>query len=90
MSAVSDTFALFFPINPAKAELSWKRLHDEALDRFFAGTYAGDYEAALVKEFDADWPMSRENHCRVASGRHLDNVAMGERKGEGTAHPHQA
>ncbi|MDB6031242.1 MAG: hypothetical protein JWM16_1580 [Verrucomicrobiales bacterium] len=48
--------ALFFPIVPGKEEQSWVRLHDEALDRFFKGTYAGDYEAQLVKEFDACLP----------------------------------
>jgi phosphoglycolate phosphatase-like HAD superfamily hydrolase len=48
--------ALFFPIVPGKEEQSWERLHNEALDRFFKGTYAGDYEAQLVKEFDASLP----------------------------------
>jgi len=27
-----------------------------ALDRFFGGAYAGDYEAQLVKQFDACLP----------------------------------
>jgi phosphoglycolate phosphatase-like HAD superfamily hydrolase len=48
--------ALFYPIVPGREELSWKRLHDESLDRFFGGAYAGDYEAALVQEFDASLP----------------------------------
>jgi phosphoglycolate phosphatase-like HAD superfamily hydrolase len=48
--------ALFFPINPGKEEASWERLHKEALDRFYNGTYAGEYEAALVREFDACLP----------------------------------
>jgi phosphoglycolate phosphatase-like HAD superfamily hydrolase len=48
--------ALFYPINPGREEVSWKRFHDEALDRFFAGAYAGDYEAKLVQEFDACLP----------------------------------
>ena len=48
--------ALFFPINPGNEEASWERLDTEGLDRFFAGTYAGDYEAKLVKEFDACLP----------------------------------
>jgi phosphoglycolate phosphatase-like HAD superfamily hydrolase len=48
--------ALFFPIVPGREELSWERLHAEALDRFFASTYAGAYETALVKEFDACLP----------------------------------
>jgi phosphoglycolate phosphatase-like HAD superfamily hydrolase len=50
--------ALFFPINPGKEETSWQRLCDEALDRFFNGTYAGDYESALVREFDACLPQN--------------------------------
>ncbi len=48
--------ALFFPIDPGREELSWERFETEALDRFFAGTYAGDYEAALIREFDARLP----------------------------------
>ena len=48
--------ALFYPINPGDEEASWKRLHDEGLDRFFTGRYAGDYEAALVREFESHLP----------------------------------
>jgi phosphoglycolate phosphatase-like HAD superfamily hydrolase len=48
--------ALFYPINPGDEEASWKRLHDEALERFFAGSYAGDYEAGLVHEFESHLP----------------------------------
>lgn len=55
-NAAKKNGALFFPIVPGREEDSWKRLHDEALDRFFAGTYAGAYESALVKEFDASLP----------------------------------
>ena len=43
---------LFFPILPGREEDSWERLHGEALDRFFAGTYAGEYEEELFAEFD--------------------------------------
>ncbi|MBW7997094.1 MAG: HAD family hydrolase [Candidatus Glassbacteria bacterium] len=48
--------ALFFPINPAHEEESWKLLHDEAFDRFVAGTYAGDYEHGLIVRFEALLP----------------------------------
>ena len=54
--AAKSNGALFFPINPGSEEASWEKLHKEGLNRFFAGTYAGDYEAALVKEFDASLP----------------------------------
>jgi len=43
--------ALFFPISPGAEEESWLRLREEALPRFFAGTFHGEYEDALVKKF---------------------------------------
>ncbi len=55
-NAAKKNNALFFPINPGREEASWERLHREALDRFFAGTFAGDYERELVREFDACLP----------------------------------
>ena len=51
MKAAKANDALFFPINPGHEEESWARFHDEALDRFIAGEYAGDYEASLIDEF---------------------------------------
>ena len=47
---------LFYPVLPGREEASWELLHGEALERFFAGTYAGDYEAKLFAEFDACLP----------------------------------
>ena len=54
--AAKSNGAVFFPIVPGREEDSWKRLFSEGLDRFFTGKYAGDYEAGLVKEFDASLP----------------------------------
>ena len=54
--AAKANAALFYPIDPGTEELSWQRFFDEALDRFFAGTYAGEYEAALIREFGARLP----------------------------------
>jgi phosphoglycolate phosphatase-like HAD superfamily hydrolase len=48
--------ALFYPINPGHEGASWKRLLDEGIERFFAGTFAGDYQRQLVAEFDAHLP----------------------------------
>ena len=48
--------ALFFPINPGVEEQSWQRLFEEGLDRFFAGTFAGAYQQALLDEFDRYLP----------------------------------
>jgi phosphoglycolate phosphatase-like HAD superfamily hydrolase len=55
-NAARKNGALFFPINPGAEEKSWDRLFNEGLDRFFIGVYAGEYEAQLVKEFDACLP----------------------------------
>ena len=52
LKAARANGALFFPINPGDEERSWKLFHDEALDKFIQGAYAGEYEAALIKEFD--------------------------------------
>ncbi len=51
MNAAKDNNALFYPINPGKEAASWKRFHDEAAEKFFAGEYAGDYEQGLIDEF---------------------------------------
>ncbi|MEX0938197.1 MAG: HAD hydrolase-like protein [Pirellulales bacterium] len=47
---------LFFPINPGAEEESWKRLYDEGIDRFLAGTFAGEYQEKLLAEFDSYLP----------------------------------
>ena len=56
MKAARTNNALFYPVNPGDEDKSWQRFHDEALDRFVVGQYAGDYEAALIEEFDAYLP----------------------------------
>ena len=55
-NAAKKNHALFYPIVPGREEASWERFHKEGLDRFFSGTFAGAYEAALLKEFDASLP----------------------------------
>jgi len=47
---------LFFPINPGHEEASWKRLFNEGIERFFAGTFAGEYQQALLDEFNTYLP----------------------------------
>lgn len=56
LEAARANGALFFPINPGNEEASWKLLYEEGLDRFFSGAYGGDYEAALIREFDSYLP----------------------------------
>jgi phosphoglycolate phosphatase-like HAD superfamily hydrolase len=48
--------ALFFPIMPGDEDQSWRRLLDEGIGRFFDGTFAGEYQLALLAEFDACLP----------------------------------
>ena len=55
-NAAEATGCLFYPINPGHEEASWERLHSEALDRFYEGSYAGEYQAARVAEFEALLP----------------------------------
>lgn len=55
-NAAKSNGALFYPITPGREDAAWQRLLDEALDAFFSGHYAGDYEAGLVREFNACLP----------------------------------
>ena len=56
MMAARANGALFYPINPGHEEASWQRFHDEAMGRFFDGTYRGDYESDLIAEFERFLP----------------------------------
>lgn len=49
--AAKPNNALFYPINPGHEEESWERFYKEALPKFLAGEFAGDYENALYEEF---------------------------------------
>ena len=48
--------ALFYPINPGAEEASWQRFHNEGIERFLSGTFAGEYQQALLDEFDSFLP----------------------------------
>ncbi len=54
--AAASNGVLFFPVNPGHEEESWERFYKEALDRFFKGTYQGEYEKKLIAEFDSYLP----------------------------------
>ncbi len=56
LEAAKKNGVLFYPINPGHEEASWRRFHDDALGRLFAGTYAGNYENKLIEEFDGYLP----------------------------------
>lgn len=54
--AAAENNALFFPIVPGDEAASWERLATEGLDRFFEGSYAGEYQQERLNEFDAALP----------------------------------
>jgi phosphoglycolate phosphatase-like HAD superfamily hydrolase len=56
LKAARANKALFFPITPGLEDDSWRRFHNEALERFFRGQYAGAYERKLLDEFDRRLP----------------------------------
>jgi len=58
MKAAKANHALFYPINPGAEADSWKRFHDEALDKFLSGAYAGAYEKKLIDEFSTYLPST--------------------------------
>lgn len=56
LKAANGNSALFFPVNPGHEEASWQLFFEEALDRFFAGTFAGEYQQKLIAEFNKYLP----------------------------------
>jgi phosphoglycolate phosphatase-like HAD superfamily hydrolase len=56
LRAAQANDALFYPIMPGNEERSWQRFVEEGLDRFVNGEYAGEYEEALITEFEACLP----------------------------------
>jgi phosphoglycolate phosphatase-like HAD superfamily hydrolase len=47
---------LFYPVIPGKENESWKRFLNEGFEKFIKGTFAGDYENKLLKEFRESLP----------------------------------
>jgi phosphoglycolate phosphatase-like HAD superfamily hydrolase len=43
---------LFYPIDPGGEDSSWQRFFEDALPRFFAGTYAGEYMNEQIARFE--------------------------------------
>lgn len=56
LKAARANNALFFPVNPGHEEASWEMFYNEALNRFFEGSYAGDYEKGLIETFQKMLP----------------------------------
>jgi len=56
LRAAQANGVLFFPIIPGEEAASWETFSNDALPRFFAGTYRGAYERGLLKRFDEALP----------------------------------
>jgi phosphoglycolate phosphatase-like HAD superfamily hydrolase len=56
LEAAKSNGVLFFPVNPGHEEQSWERFYNEALDKFFNGTFKGEYENNLIEEFQKYLP----------------------------------
>lgn len=54
--AAQDVGAYFYPINPGHEEASWERFNNEALAKFFDGTFGGEYQQKLITEFEQYLP----------------------------------
>jgi len=54
--AAKSNGVLYYPINPGHEDASWEKFYTEALDKFFAGTYKGEYENKLIEEFNKYLP----------------------------------
>ena len=58
MRAAQAVGILYYPINPGAEEESWARFNEEALGKFFEGTYAGDYQETVIAEFEGYLPST--------------------------------
>ena len=47
---------LFYPVVPGRESDSWKRFKTEAFGRFLEGSYSGNYQDSLLKEFKRALP----------------------------------
>lgn len=54
--AAKNNAALFFPIVPGEEEKCWQNFYDEGIERFFNGSFAGEYQDKLLLEFDRALP----------------------------------
>lgn len=55
-NAAKHNNCLFYPINPGDEDASWQRFYDEGIDKFLQGSFAGEYQQQLLKEFETYLP----------------------------------
>ena len=56
--AAEENGFLFFPIVPGRERVSWCELRDQGLRRFFAGSFAGEYQQKVLNDFYSSLPES--------------------------------
>jgi phosphoglycolate phosphatase-like HAD superfamily hydrolase len=54
LQAALENGVLYYPILVGKESFSWKGLIEEALQKFFQGTYRGEYQQRLIDEFNSN------------------------------------
>jgi len=47
---------LFFPIIPGHETDSWKELYENGIDHYYDGTFGGEYQTGLLREFEKSLP----------------------------------
>jgi phosphoglycolate phosphatase-like HAD superfamily hydrolase len=52
LSAAEANDVLYYPILVGKEKFSWDRFREEALAKFLDGSFAGEYQEQLIKEFN--------------------------------------
>ena len=52
LAAAESNDVLYYPILVGKEQFSWERLVEEALGKLLDGTFAGEYQQQLIKEFN--------------------------------------
>lgn len=56
LKAAKANNALFLPIIPGSEEKSWEEFAKNGIDKFFDGSFAGEYQESLLAEFDKALP----------------------------------
>jgi len=56
LEASQQNNILFYPVIPGREDLSWQRFLKEPKDRFFGGTFRGQFEDKLHREFEISLP----------------------------------
>jgi len=56
LKAAQAVSVLYYPIIPGNEDESWRRFHDEALEKFFNMSFEGAYQDSLIAEFNKSLP----------------------------------